>query len=304
MIYEHIKCNLCNSSEYKVKYRKPDNFTWKNQFEFPVVECVNCGLIYVNPRPTKTSMSMYYPEGYHDNRGVDNEKTRYDKQYNFISDYQAEKILDIGCARGDFLAYYKSNNPNVSLYGCDLYSDKVNFDFIEFKKGELTECEYPDNYFDLVTSWAAFEHIFNPLEYFSESSRILNAKGKLVILVTNSKSCYGKFAYSEDIPRHTYHYSIDTLSQFAIKSHMELENIIFTDSIFDGRGFGTFRYLLSRLVRYDFRRRYFGQANMIQQSFEFFGKLLDYLVFTLPWERKFKVSGIMVAVFRKAGNTT
>lgn len=301
---EHINCDLCGSEDYTVIYRKPDNWLWLNQYEYPVVKCCECGLVYVNPRPSESSMLKYYPDGYHDNREVAYEETRYESQYNIISDFKPKTILDIGCARGDFLAYYNKRNPQALLFGCDPYSDKVNYEFINFNNEELISCNYSNNYFDLITSWAVFEHIYKPIEYFMEVSKILTLDGKLVILVTNANSCYGKFAFSEDIPRHTYHYSIDSLTQYAIKSGMVIENIIFTDSIFNGKGFGTFRYSISRLVGYSWEKRYFNKSNIIHRTFESFGKILDYFAFTIPWERKFKVSGIMVAVFRKVENTS
>jgi uncharacterized Zn finger protein len=51
MKLEHVDCDLCGSADYKIRYRKSDNWLWLNYFEYPVVECPGCGLVYVNPRP-------------------------------------------------------------------------------------------------------------------------------------------------------------------------------------------------------------------------------------------------------------
>src|SRR3972149_1680668 len=39
----HIKCGLCSSNDYRKKYEI------KAKIPFTIVECKNCGLIYVNP---------------------------------------------------------------------------------------------------------------------------------------------------------------------------------------------------------------------------------------------------------------
>ena len=44
------------------------------------------------------------------------------------------------------------------------------------------------------------------MQYFVKVSNVLVPGGKFIFLVTNSQSVYGKYAYKEDIPRHTYHF--------------------------------------------------------------------------------------------------
>ena len=68
MQLEHVPCDLCGSTSYGVRYRKPDNWLRSTLFEFPVVECDGCSLVYVNPRPTMAAMAGLYPDGYHDGR--------------------------------------------------------------------------------------------------------------------------------------------------------------------------------------------------------------------------------------------
>jgi len=68
ILLEHIPCDLCGSNNYKIRYRKPDTSLWLNQFEYPVVERINCGLVFVNPRPMEKSMADFYTKNYHENR--------------------------------------------------------------------------------------------------------------------------------------------------------------------------------------------------------------------------------------------
>ena len=152
IIFEHVACDCCGEKDYKLRYRKPDNWLWVNQFEFPVVECVKCGLVYVNPRPTQESMRAYYPKDYHDSRDSEGHVKRYSIQTEFLPKLSDEKVLDIGCASGDFLHFLKELNPNIKSYGVDFYSDKVNYKDITFVNKELPDCGFKDNEFDLVTA--------------------------------------------------------------------------------------------------------------------------------------------------------
>lgn len=56
---EKIKCNYCGSGRYKKYQRASDVFT---QEEFDLVKCEDCGLVYLNPRPSLKEIGKYYPD--------------------------------------------------------------------------------------------------------------------------------------------------------------------------------------------------------------------------------------------------
>lgn len=296
---EHVECDLCGSKEYTERYRKPDMWLRLNQFEFPVVECNKCGLVFVNPRPTLDSMRFYYPENYYDHRDNELHQKRYSSQEAFLPKLTNEKILDIGCARGDFLIYLKQKYPLIRAYGIDYFSDKVHSRDIIFYNNHLTDCQFQDSKFDLVTAWAVFEHLHKPSEYFKEVNRILNKNGKFIFLVTNSESFYGQKAYTEDIPRHTYHYSENTLNKYAYKYGFKLTKCVYDDNIFDGRGLGTFYYTFTSFFGVTWRKRFINNINLFQRIMGLCGRYLDKIIFKTHWEAKLKRSGIIVVEFSK-----
>lgn len=296
---EYVDCDLCGSGKYKIRYKKPDTWLWLDQFEYPVVECLDCGLVYVNPRPREEFLHLFYPAGYHASRDTAEHLKRYEVQSRFLPELTNEKILDIGCARGDFLIFLKNKYPDISACGVDLYTDKVNLPDIEFYKSDLLACNFSGEEFDVITAWAAFEHLLYPSKYFEEVSRILKNKGKFIFLVTNSESFYGRYAYCEDIPRHTYHYCEKTLRLYADKYGFKFNKCVYDDKIFDGRGFGTFQNMLSRIACASWRDRYLNRINQLQKTIIWSGKLLDEIVFKFHWETYLGRSGIMVAEFEK-----
>ena len=115
MLLEHVPCDLCASEEYKVRYSKPDSWLQGTLYQFPVVECLHCGLVYVNPRPTLESMGAFYPTDYHLGRGVEKFIRRYAVQKSLLPNISGKKVLDVGCARGDFLSYLLRTETELNL---------------------------------------------------------------------------------------------------------------------------------------------------------------------------------------------
>lgn len=296
---EHIRCDLCGSDNYIERYRKPDNWLFLNQFQFPVVECVNCGLVYVNPRPAADDVARYYPPGYHDGRDDAKHVERYALQYSYIELYTFDKVLDIGCARGDWLDYIIQQKPGLELHGVDAFSDSVNYDSIKFQNSLLNDATLESNYFELVTAWAVLEHVHNPTVYFEVISRVLKKGGKFVFLVTNSESCYGKYAYCEDIPRHLYHFSEKTVTKYAQKFALNVINAFYDDRFWDGRGIGTFRYGMGKLFGVNWNLASLNRLGALQKLAMRIGSILDKFVFHLHWEARLKRSGIVVFVMEK-----
>ncbi len=296
---EHISCDFCGCKDYKIRYRKPDAWLWPNQFEYPVVECINCGLVYINPRPTQESMRYFYPDNFHKEKHGGENPERLLSQTNFLPKLSSETVLDIGCGQGDFLNFLKSKYPDTSLYGVDYFVKDINSKNIQFFNKLLADCHFEDNYFDLITAWAVFEHLHSPDVYFNEVSRILKKEGKFIFLVTNSESLYGKYAYIEDIPRHTYHFSKKTLQNYAKKYNFKMTKCIFTDEIFDGRGKGTFNHLFSKIAGISWQKIYFKDINILQKIIRGSGRILDKMIFKTHWESKIGISGNMVVEFEK-----
>lgn len=299
MKLEHVTCDLCGSEDYIVRYRKPDNWLWLNLFEYPVVQCTHCGLVYVNPRPTFEEMRNFYPADYHDDRNSAFYLQRYKAQFEYISETKAKNILDIGCARGDWLNYVHDQRPGIELHGVDAFSNKVNGNLINFYPNPLPEAKLPASHFDLVTSWAVLEHVHTPNEYFSAISKILKPGGKFIFLVTNSESIYGKHAYQEDIPRHLYHFSERTLKTYATKHGLKLENISYEDRFWDGSGKGAFKYGIAKRLGISWRDIRNSQISLLQRTILKFGTLLDQIVFEYSWERLLRRSGIIVVSMSK-----
>ena len=67
---ERVSCNLCGADDAPTLYVLRDYRFSIDDIDWPVVRCRNCGLAYVNPRPTIDEISRYYPEQYFAHRGA------------------------------------------------------------------------------------------------------------------------------------------------------------------------------------------------------------------------------------------
>lgn len=61
---EYVSCNLCASNRAELLFVSKDMLL-NEPGQFRIVKCKNCGLIYLNPRPTKSSLEQYYPNQYY-----------------------------------------------------------------------------------------------------------------------------------------------------------------------------------------------------------------------------------------------
>lgn len=105
-----------------------------------------------------------------------------------------QKLLELGCGRGDFLNEFKKKN--LVTYGVDIssYSKKyfadLNFEKVDIDKQKLP---YKDNYFDIVYSKSFIEHFYYPEKIFEEAYRVLKPGGIIITLTPEWKYIYKSF---------------------------------------------------------------------------------------------------------------
>lgn len=189
--------------------------------EFNLVGCQNCGLQYLNPRPSPGEMGAYYPPAYRDYRASIDEPSRRRYQAHKLRKVQAYSrgggLLDVGCADGLFL--HLAQQAGWEVRGVEMAEASVAYARQTFQldvfRGELREAKFPDQYFDVVTFWHVLEHLHDPLGELREAYRILRSDGLLIVEVPNIVSWQaGLFAANWralDTPRHLYHFSPHSL---------------------------------------------------------------------------------------------
>ena len=211
MTLEQVPCNLCGTDDTRTLYTKPDTRLWLSDQVFRVVQCRSCGLGYVNPRPTVDAISVWYPTVFFGRRDLDTQSPRYARQAAYVMPRGTGRLLDVGCAGGEFVEYMRARGwsaDGIDPFGPPRY------------RGDLLRAVYRrDPYtpqsFDVVTAWGVCEHLHDPMAHFRAVARLLRPGGRFIALTTNLRSPWSRWSFAEDVPRHLYFFSPATMRRYA-----------------------------------------------------------------------------------------
>ncbi len=133
--FESVCCSICGSTDSELLAEKD-----RYGLEYHVVICKSCGLVYVNPRMTQESYSHFYDgefrklyvgveapvKTYFYARYKKASKIRdFIKAANPAINFKGLNVLEIGCADGGILYYFKEQGCNVKGY--DLGSEYLQY---------------------------------------------------------------------------------------------------------------------------------------------------------------------------------
>ena len=189
------------------------------------MECSNCGLIRLDPRPEPAELKTYYPSNYWFSPDA-GAASRLEEAYrrlvlrdhvNFVTralNDSGEKgpIVDIGCGGGLFLRILRERGyPGVGL---DNSTDAARVAWrqngVPVICGDLTNSPLDRGGFSLVTMFHVLEHVYDPVAYLRTARDLLAANGRLVVQVPNASSwqflIFGQHWNGVDVPRHLVNY--------------------------------------------------------------------------------------------------
>ena len=240
---EKVNCNLCDNNKTTLLLKCRNWLQKKNEY-FNLVRCNNCGLVYLNPRPKKESISSYYPNEYipYNIDGQDlaerlaktilggyykMEKSTLDKIksllaeliYSPIPNDNRGKILDIGCGSGTGL--YNLKKFGWDVYGLDISQKAVDFakkklGLKNIQQGFIEDKTYPEEYFDVIIMSHIIEHLADPKKTLIQVKKILKKDGTLIITTPDFsspfRSIFGPFWFPLESPRHLYLFTPKTIN--------------------------------------------------------------------------------------------
>ena len=73
--FETIACPICSESRFREHLKAADP-TGTVPGEFHLVQCIGCGLVYLNPRPTIATIGACYPDTYDAHRSPETDRRR------------------------------------------------------------------------------------------------------------------------------------------------------------------------------------------------------------------------------------
>lgn len=225
IVLEEPDCELCGNSKSRELFFAIDHFSESGD-RYLLVQCINCGLVYVSPRPTAETISLCYPDSYYSAhvshiKDAQHKLTQIERRR--IRDIQRftvpGRILDVGCGNGHFLSVAKGAGwstlgVEMSAAMAEIARRQYGLEIIE---GGFLESELPVGRFDTVTMWGVLEHLHHPKAALDKVHRILRPGGLFVVLTPSIDSTQFRLFGANwpllDVPRHLYQFSRATLCQ-------------------------------------------------------------------------------------------
>jgi SAM-dependent methyltransferase len=197
----------------------PDRLFSSDEY-YNVVECSECGLGFVNPRPTISEIQKYYPAQYFEKPPAKSNERYLRRRFAAEAEYLKEletagrprKLLDVGCATGDFPRFMIARGWDVEGVEVSAAAEQIK-DFRVYTN-EFQDIPLDQPTYDAVTAWAVLEHVHNPMVYFQKAARVLKPGGLFVFLVPNFESVASRHLFCEDVPRHLYFFTRETVSRY------------------------------------------------------------------------------------------
>lgn len=133
------------------------------------------------------------------------------------------KLLEVGAGRPDVLIGFR--DAGLEVFACDIspvsqeacVKADIPFEFVNLESGALP---YKDNEFDVIYSKSVIEHMLDPLNFVSESFRVLKPGGTLLVLTpdweANYKTFFDDFTHVRPMSRRSMNLLLSMLNPRAL----------------------------------------------------------------------------------------
>ena len=235
------KCLVCGSQDTEVNLTCRDYLTGGESFD--IATCKSCGFHFILNPPSESEVGKYYDTSDYISHS-DTKKGLTNTLYHFtrnlmlrhkrnvimrVTGHKTGTLLDIGCGTGYFAAFMRDSGWNVT--GMEINENARKLAREKFSLNVISESELSlpgEKFFDCITLWHVFEHLYDLHKYLGAISRLLKPGGKCIVAMPNCDSSdarhYGRFWAAWDVPRHLWHFAPDTFRAFALKNGCEIIN--------------------------------------------------------------------------------
>jgi len=231
---ENVACNLCGSRETRTHYSKRGPLTGE---DFPLVQCRNCGLLYLNPRLTEEGLLGLYDENYYRGDGFDGNVNYVDEYegayFKTDTDYHVRqllklvpppaRILDVGCGTGVMIRALENNGYTVrGIEPAPFASDFARNKGHDVLTGDFMSVQLPENHYDVVVALEVIEHVHDPGRFLRRVRRTLRSGGLFYYTTGNFKGfslqrrLFGKAVLDSYVAPegHIYFFSNTTMKRY------------------------------------------------------------------------------------------
>lgn len=220
-------CPGCGSAEVRTLCSGEDFLYHSTERSFLFVECRECRMVRLYPRPEPDEIRRYYPPALTagGRAAPPGRLSRFVQrllmhgQVKFVRQTVRRvpwdgPVLDVGCGTGRFLR--ELNLPQQRLVGLDFSVDAAAeawaSNAVPAVCGALTNPPFAAGLFSTITMFQVLEHLYDPSVYVQAAAQLLHPAGRLIVQVPNAGAwqfvLFGEHWSGLDMPRHLmlFHY--------------------------------------------------------------------------------------------------
>jgi 2-polyprenyl-3-methyl-5-hydroxy-6-metoxy-1,4-benzoquinol methylase len=237
------RCDLCGGSSFRSVATFPEYYLFTGE-DFRLVQCSDCSLHFINPRPGPDIIGRYYGDEYPSHHYEPRPLRWWQRMASDPRDSRASvftrlmlhvhqsaawhviprregggRIVDLGCGSGTLL-------DTMKMLGWDTYgvepdsraAERARSKGHEIVSGSAGQAHFDPGTFDIVYMWHVLEHTHSPRETLEIVYRYLRPGGRLVMAVPNYASLqarlFGRYWCATEAPRHLYQFDRRTVCRY------------------------------------------------------------------------------------------
>lgn len=245
---ETVACPSCSGRRATLWLQVPGaravrgNQPSRQHEQWQLERCSECGLVFLNPRPTeRAAIAFYRLTEYLPFCSAAPERSALARLYGWLRRYNVRwkrkavsrwkargRLLDVGCGTGEFLQEMQRAGWQVTGVERDAAAAQFARQALHLNvlTGGVETVLGSGERFDTVTLWHVVEHLYQPLQTLRQVRELLCDGGMVVVAVPNVGSVdakfYGQHWVAFDPPRHVQHFSLATLRMLAASVGLRL----------------------------------------------------------------------------------
>jgi 2-polyprenyl-3-methyl-5-hydroxy-6-metoxy-1,4-benzoquinol methylase len=236
-------CTLCGSAEKRSHLGVEKEISGTL---IRIVKCAACGLVYIDPAPTKEFLSKFYEDTYFTREFRTYEGCTPDPIEDMVKGLTVEekymdlienhklvrgRMIDIGCSYGSFI--FEAATRGWQVEGIEIFSAAVKFgrEFfgLPVQQAEILTADYILKPYDVITMWEVIEHIIDPVSCMRRLAEVA-APGAVLALTTPNADCPAAYIFRAmwvgfRIPTHLQFFNHETLPLLLNKAGWRLTKI-------------------------------------------------------------------------------